>query len=466
MDPIGLDAVFDAGRVRRKANNTPGLKLAKAARVARRCPEVMVKITSFGSLKTGAAKGGKSANFKTQLAYIARDGRLALETERGAVVRDKAALRDLIGDWSADFAGERRRKKQRDTLHMVLSMPEGTPEEAVRLAAGRFARKVFKNHEYVFVLHAPSTDPDPKPALQPHVHLVVKMRGIDGRRLNPRKVDLDDWREAFAEAMRCEGVDAEATPRALRGVVRKAQRSVIRHIERGDGRRPPRISKVRAAKVKEAAVDLEATSRGEAAHGRPWEGRIAARQQATRAAWLAAADEIEKREQYEQKGTHARPPYDQLDVTRMRAGQRAAALYQSHLERSGLQPPPGTIARLRDLSGGHVVQHGRRAQVLLPAHAPDRLGRHVAADHLVRRSGAGVAADADGGGRARGVKGARLAACIRDLVGAMPPVETERHQMERELVGRFGRQTERQQNRSPTQSAGELNLRPDPHAER
>jgi hypothetical protein len=51
----------------------------------------------------------------------------------------------------------------------------------------------------------------------PHVHLVVKAEGFDGRRLHVNKPMLRDWREHFARLMRDQGIAANATPRAVRG---------------------------------------------------------------------------------------------------------------------------------------------------------------------------------------------------------------------------------------------------------
>ena len=52
--------------------------------------------------------------------------------------------------------------------------------------------------------------------------------GRDGERLNPRKADLQVWREDFARALRDRSVEAEATPRRTRGVTRKAERIPVR----------------------------------------------------------------------------------------------------------------------------------------------------------------------------------------------------------------------------------------------
>jgi type IV secretory pathway VirD2 relaxase len=56
----------------------------------------------------------------------------------------------------------------------------------------------------------------------------VRRLGRDGERLNPRKADLQAWREGFARALRDRSVEAEATPRRTRGVSRKAERIPVR----------------------------------------------------------------------------------------------------------------------------------------------------------------------------------------------------------------------------------------------
>lgn len=50
-------------------------------------------------------------------------------------------------------------------------------------------------HQYAMVLHTFETDPDPHPSPHPHVHLTVKAADLDGVRLNPRKADLQRWRD-------------------------------------------------------------------------------------------------------------------------------------------------------------------------------------------------------------------------------------------------------------------------------
>jgi len=52
------------------------------------------------------------------------------------------------------------------------------------------------------------------------VHISVRAESKHGRRLNPRKADLQRWRETFAEKLRGWGIDAEASRQASRGVDR------------------------------------------------------------------------------------------------------------------------------------------------------------------------------------------------------------------------------------------------------
>src|SRR3546814_4719721 len=65
------------------------------------------------------------------------------------------------------------------------------------------------NHDYLMALHTDTP--------RPHVHLTVQAEGLNRKRFDPRREDLFRFREAFAEALRSRGVEAEATPRYSRG---------------------------------------------------------------------------------------------------------------------------------------------------------------------------------------------------------------------------------------------------------
>jgi hypothetical protein len=120
---------------------------------------------------------------------------------------------------------------------------------------------------------------------RPHVHLSICSRGHAGERLNPKKADLELWRQTFAQALRDRGVEAEATPRRARGVTRKAERTSLRKIRDREVVGEGPMGRVRRSAYREAA--------GAAFQGRtertPWEQRIVARQQAIRELYLTQA---------------------------------------------------------------------------------------------------------------------------------------------------------------------------------
>ena len=420
--------------VRRTANNTKHIR-SKAAKVSSGVPEVMAKVTGFG-------RG--IAHVKAHLTYITRHGEIEMENESGQIFKGKEEVKELFNDWAAEIGESARRKNQRDTMHLVLSMPETVDSVSVHQAVREFTKKTFAaNHDYVFALH---TD-----TVNPHCHVTVKMRGHDGRALKTEKADLQAWRDGFAEAMQFQGVEATASPRRSRGVVKKAQRSVIRHIEQGDEKTPPRVSRIRALQVREVANEMIAEIDGAPVVRHPWEERIAARQQQVRKAWLDAAAALEQPKPiivFKKEPTNGRPNYDQLDAAAVRRGQLSAGVYQSSLKAARRQEPAAALTRLRDVSGLPLVQSQGTTQMLLHANARPDLGhdggRSAAARDGVRRpgdrlDGAGGADRAlgrrglSGVGASQEITAAALAAQIKGFVKELPQVDTVRDAIRREL---------------------------------
>lgn len=187
--------------------NKSGEIRAQIARTTQRSPEVMVKITS----QKNAGKG--MATIRNHLDYISRNGKVLLEDNEGRLLNGKADVNDIKKDWAGDIPEISHR---RETINVMFSMKKGTPPEEVKEAVSAYLKEEFGGkHEYLFALH---TDTD-----NPHVHVVIKMSPIRKRdkRLNPRKNDLQRWREGFAENLRKLGIDANATPRKTRGVVKQ-----------------------------------------------------------------------------------------------------------------------------------------------------------------------------------------------------------------------------------------------------
>jgi hypothetical protein len=185
-----------------------------------RTPEVMVKVTG----------GGKNIGAVTaHLSYISQHGELEIETDRGER-QTEADRKDLIKEWHLDLsAGQYRGPRGAKAFarpvklvhNIVLSMPSPTPPDKVLAAATVFAREKFgAAHRYAMVLHTHQE--------HPHVHLVVKAEREDGKgRLHITKATLREWREAFAQEMRNQGIPANATPRSVRGQTKRATKDVF-----------------------------------------------------------------------------------------------------------------------------------------------------------------------------------------------------------------------------------------------
>jgi hypothetical protein len=203
-------------------------QIEQIRRTVQGVPEVMVKVLPRASNDLKAA--GQHVD------YIARYGRLALETDDGDRFEGENG-KALLEEWDVDIDDVRRqatitatrtRKPPKLVHKLMFSMPAGTPPDKVLGAVRNLAREEFwGQHRYAFVLH---TDED-----HPHVHLVLKALSEQGVRLNIKKATLRHWRSEFARHLRDLGVPANATDRAVRGQYRKAKKDgIYRASLRGD----------------------------------------------------------------------------------------------------------------------------------------------------------------------------------------------------------------------------------------
>jgi hypothetical protein len=240
-------------------------QIAQIQRTVGRTPEVMVKVSGGGR-----DIGGVEAHLR----YIGRHGKLPIETDEGMAPKGRGAAREITADWQLELCRSQYKPKpaqgQKDTRaklvhHIVLSMPAGTPPEKVLASARVFARENFAlQYRYAMVLHTDQS--------HPHVHLVVKCEHEfePRKRLYIRKETLRQWREQFAALMREQGVAANATPRQVRGQIRKPYKDAIHHrlralrafaqlpVAERDGRRAPKPSTAMRAKLEKVLGDLKA----------------------------------------------------------------------------------------------------------------------------------------------------------------------------------------------------------------
>jgi len=189
-----------------------------------RTPEVMVKVTG-GGRRVGAVAA--------HLSYISQHGKLDLETDDGQHVF-REGQKELLRTWHLELTRGQYRQPRGESVaaagvklvhNVTLSMPAPTPPAAVLAAAKAFAREKFgAKHRYAMALHTHQR--------HPHVHLVVKAEGIDGRRLHIDKAMLREWRQDFARMMREQGIAANATPRSVRGQTKRAAKDVFYRTQR------------------------------------------------------------------------------------------------------------------------------------------------------------------------------------------------------------------------------------------
>jgi relaxase-like protein len=259
--------------------------VALIARTVGRTPEVMIKMLNQG----GQGVGAVARHFK----YLDRDGELPIHTDQGEEVQGRRAPAALIDDWDLELEAKRpptadhkprQKGKAPKLVHKILfSMPAGTPPEKVLEAVKNFAREEFgAKHRYAMVLH---TD-EP----HPHVHLVVKAMGYDGKRLNIRRETLRGWRREFARHLREQGVAANATERPVRGVTKPQKPDGI---YRADRRRDSTHWRQRTA-----AVAREMTPGGEI---RPEPGKAQLLETRFRVVrgWNGVADDLARQGQAE-----------------------------------------------------------------------------------------------------------------------------------------------------------------------
>ena len=235
------------------------LSVPRLTRLAGGAREVVASIT-------GAAHHRRA--LKGQLDYITRRGELALEDQDGFRLRGRSAIKDLLDDWLAMARADSRQAANAPLSRaLVFSMPPGSDPQAVAAASRAAAHERFGGRfDFVWVRHDDTA--------HPHVHMIVRAQGRHCARFTPDRTDLRHLREAFAAALRQRGVQAEATPRWLRGVTRKSERPALRKMreqfERGEGP-PPRTLQAAYLEAAEAAF-------GAGGPLRPWEVRIAERQ--------------------------------------------------------------------------------------------------------------------------------------------------------------------------------------------
>ena len=249
-----------AGTGGHPAPTTPAAMRRKLLSAVSKKPQVMVKITSYG----------KSAQaVKDHVDYISRKGELDVFDGTGENLSEFAERagqerREALEGVAEDFAAAQEhsrgdgidqsqgRRRERVTMNLMLSMPPGTDTGAFEVATREFLAQQFGNRDHLLAFH---DDRD-----HYHAHIVVGLKGDDGRWLNPRKADLQAWRESFADALERHGVAAEATPAYSRGRGKGGYRRDLDEIGKRGTRRRSNQSATYDAETEGAAIKRRAAA--------------------------------------------------------------------------------------------------------------------------------------------------------------------------------------------------------------
>ncbi|MDC0994039.1 relaxase/mobilization nuclease domain-containing protein [bacterium] len=376
-------------------NKKPAKIRAQIERTARRTPEVMVKITN----RHNAGRGMKA--IRAHLDYISRNGKVELEDQDGDLASSRNDVKDLQRYWE-DGVGVPEESPRREAFNVILSMPAGTPSQQVLDAARDFLQEEFEGREYVFGLHTDTP--------RPHVHVCILAAAArkGQKRLNPKRADLQRWREGFADRLRQRGIDANATPRRTRGEIGKRGMPISTyHAMKRKGR--DITEKPLASAIEHANTDAMTAWREIAdvlAKSEVSTDPALAKQSTdfvmqTPLARLLRGETADGQSQTMTTipVTRSRSKEDERQDKHRRQWWRKASVYQSDLASNGGGPPPAPPAGLRHLSGIAMVQNQRCPEMLLHPDARDLLGRGGGANHDLRRpnprpsgAGKGVAA--------------------------------------------------------------------------
>lgn len=389
--------------------------------------QVVVKISGFTKSGRGATGKG-AAPLLGHITYISRHGKLTLEDETGMLWSGKENVNALAANWQSAVDESRRPNKpnDRDVMHLVVSKAGDDSKQQFTEAVRSWAQQRFNGERaYVFVVH---DDTD-----NLHAHLAVQYRGFDGRPMRITRDTLADWRQTFAASLREHGIEAEASPRQMRGVLRRPESLAHRHMQQPrDGRQPrePRVLR------QQRAAAFAAMRRADAGRAVAEPPELQAARRGLRdmkRGWLALADRLDA------QGIAIR-------------GQAGAPIKQEALDRGRretLRKPVAGIpagkrttqpqARLRGLSGWNLDGNRRHTELLLSANAPDDLGRWNPARDGLRSEAVGRGTLESGtrdtdrrpgeratGGLTRSEQNRELAQRIRSYVAALPEPQSRR----------------------------------------
>ncbi len=181
--------------------------ISSQIRIASDMDQAILKFISYGSGYLRAYK---------MMRYISRKFELKMEDQEGNEITEKSEANELLKSWSSMYFDTR--KNSRDVAHVMFSAPHGTERNIFKKAVREFLHEQYHgNHDYVFVAHEDTE--------HPHVHSLLSMRSVKGKKLDPRKKYIHGLRTAFAKKCREHGIMVDASYRFERGIPGKSLNS-------------------------------------------------------------------------------------------------------------------------------------------------------------------------------------------------------------------------------------------------
>lgn len=186
-------------------------------------PQAVVKIIGYTKSKS---------SIKRQIDYISRKGAESIENEAAAQDQGDGLASRVLDEWGDKAEGARAKngKAERLSMHVQVSMPKGTDPEVFREVARAWGHSVFDGRQFVFAVHDDRA--------HPHAHFLVPLKDDNGKKMDPRKADLQRWRETFAEIATQQGYPMAATRwwehRKERPPLENTHTASYRMLERGE----------------------------------------------------------------------------------------------------------------------------------------------------------------------------------------------------------------------------------------
>jgi hypothetical protein len=171
------------------------------------------------------------------------------------------AATKLFDSWKNDMAGNERR----NAFHLLFSAKSGTDPEAVKQAARAVLEEKAHGHKYAFAHHGDTQ--------HVHVHVMVQAVSDIGERLNFKKADLYEWREAFAEKARENGIAMVATRRQEHAKPRpytKEHAGALKRAQQDTGYSVSSATENRVLDKRSGMIDPETSRRDGSSIGAVW----------------------------------------------------------------------------------------------------------------------------------------------------------------------------------------------------